>query len=118
MKIEGIISYMSSTLFLSSSDVYAIREQFGTPVFVYDQAVLEQSAAVALSFPNAFGLTVRFAMKALPSGAVLQIFHRAGLYLDASSGYEAERAMCAGIPADHIQITAQEMPVTLSKHLL
>lgn len=106
---------MSSTLFLSSSDVYTIREQFGTPVFVYDQGTLEQAAGTALAFPNAYGLTVRFAMKALPSGAVLQIFHRAGLHLDASSGYEAERAMRAGIPAEHIQITAQEMPANLKE---
>jgi diaminopimelate decarboxylase len=101
---------MSSTIFLSPVQAFSIREQFGTPVFVYSQSVLEQAAQVALAFPNAWGLTVRFAMKSLPAGAVLQVFHLAGLHLDASSGYEAERALMAGIPADHIQITAQELP--------
>ena len=106
---------MPSTLFLSSDQAFSIREKFGTPIFVYDQCALEAAARTALAFPNAWGLTVRFAMKSLPSAAVLQIFHRAGLYLDASSGYEAERAMLAGIPANHIQITAQELPANLKE---
>ncbi|HDP35137.1 MAG TPA: diaminopimelate decarboxylase [Candidatus Hydrogenedentes bacterium] len=106
---------MSSTLFLSPEQAFSIRESFGTPVFVYDQRILEEAAQAALSFPTAWGLTVRFAMKALPTAAVLQVFHRAGLHLDASSGYEAERAMLAGVPAEHIQITAQELPANLKE---
>ena len=106
---------MPSTLFLSPEQAFSIREKFGTPIFVYDQCTLEAAARTALAFPNAWGLTVRFAMKSLPSAAVLQVFHRSGLHLDASSGYEAERAMLAGIPAEHIQITAQELPTNLKE---
>ncbi|MCK5862919.1 MAG: diaminopimelate decarboxylase [Candidatus Hydrogenedentes bacterium] len=106
---------MSSNLFLSSEQAFTLREKFGTPLFVYDQCTLEEAARTALAFPNAWGLTVRFAMKSLPTGAILQTFHRAGLYLDASSGYEAERVLRAGIPAGHIQITAQELPVNLKE---
>ncbi len=104
---------MESILFLDAARARVVAEQFGTPVYVYDRATLERAAREVLAFPNAFGLTARFAMKALPSAAVLRLFHAAGLKFDASSGFEAERALRAGIPAGDIQITAQELPKNL-----
>lgn len=101
--------------FLSEDQVRQIREGYGTPVYIYDEATLEQRAKDLNGFPNAFGLLPRYAMKALPTAAILQLFHRAGLHIDASSGYEAERAMRAGIPAAHIQITAQEIAKNLKE---
>jgi len=106
---------MESIPFIDAARARAVAQQFGTPVFIYDRAFLERAAREVLAFPNAFGLTARFAMKALPSAAVLRIFHAAGLKFDASSGYEAERAMRAGIPAKDIQITAQELPKNLKE---
>lgn len=104
---------MSLPNFLTPETVIALREAFGSPVFVYDQRALEARAAEALAFPNAYGLRVRYAMKALPTAAILRVFHDAGLHIDASSGYEAERALRAGIPPEHIQLTAQELPQDL-----
>jgi diaminopimelate decarboxylase len=104
---------MESLAFLTEDQVRRIQAEFGTPVFVYDARTLERRAREVLAFPNAFGLTARFAMKSLPNAAVLQLFHRVGLHIDASSGFEAERALRAGIPATHIQITAQELPKDL-----
>jgi diaminopimelate decarboxylase len=83
---------------------------FGTPAHVYSQAALEHQAAAALAFPNAAGLTVRFAMKALPNAAVLRLFDRLGLHFDASSGHEARRAMLAGIAPQKISLSTQELP--------
>ncbi len=71
--------------------------------------------ARAKAFPNAFGLTVRYAMKALPTAAVIQIMDRAGIHIDASSGFEAARAIRAGVAPEKIQITAQELPVNLQE---
>lgn len=104
---------MGARLFLEFDQALSIREQFGTPVYVYDQNTLEALAAETLSFPNAYGLTVRFAMKALPTAAILRLFNNVGLALDASSGYEAERAIRAGISPNCIQITSQELPWNL-----
>ena len=101
---------MEKLTFLTEEDVRRVRREFGTPVFVYDRAALEARGREVLAFPNAFGLTARYAMKACPNAAVLRVFHELGLHIDASSGYEAARAMRAGIPAAHIQITAQELP--------
>ena len=104
---------MESLAFLTEDQVRRIQAEFGTPVFVYDERTLERRAREVLAFPNAFGLTARFAMKSLPNAAVVRLFHRLGLRIDASSGYEAERALRAGIPAADIQITAQELPKDL-----
>ena len=104
---------MESLAFLTEDQVRRIQAEFGTPVFVYDERTLTRRAREVLAFPNAFGLTARFAMKSLPNAAVLRLFHGLGLNIDASSGYEAERALRAGIPAEHIQITAQELPKDL-----
>jgi diaminopimelate decarboxylase len=108
---------MEKPAFLMEEQVREIRRAFGTPVFVYDQRTLETQAAQVLSFPNAYGFTARYAMKALSTAAIIRLFSAMGLHIDASSGYEAERAMRAGVPADHIQITAQEVPGNL-KNLL
>lgn len=103
--------------FLSEDRVRAIRARFGSPVYVYDQRTLEAQADAVLHFPNAFGLTARYAMKALPNKAVIRILTQKGLHLDASSGYEAERAMRAGVPGPHIMLTAQEVPENVA-HLI
>ncbi len=99
--------------FLTDDQVRALRDQFGTPLYVYDQRTLEAGADALLAFPNAYGLTARYAMKAQPAAAILRILSAKGLHIDASSGYEAERALRAGVPAAHIQITAQEIPKNL-----
>jgi len=106
---------MEQLSFLSDEQVRTIQRQFGTPVFVYDQRTLEDQARQALAFPNPFGLTVRYAMKACPSAAVLRLLNCLGLHIDASSGFEARRAMQAGVPAAHVQITAQELPENLEE---
>lgn len=101
--------------FLSFDEARRVQKEFGTPSFVYDEATLEARAKEVLAFPHAYGFRARYAMKALPTAAVLQVFHGAGMHIDASSGYEAERAMQAGIPAEHIQLTAQELPANLEE---
>ncbi len=99
--------------FLEEAQIEAIRERFGTPVFVYDQRTLEVAADRVVAFPSPCHLLGRFAMKSLPNAAILRIFDARGLHIDASSGFEAERALLAGIPPAHIQITAQELPQDL-----
>ena len=104
---------MPALRFLNEALIERIRERFGTPVYVYDQATLEQAAREVKAFPAPCSLVGRYAMKALPNRSVLQIFDAAGLHVDASSGFEAERALAAGIAPERIQITAQEIPKDL-----
>jgi diaminopimelate decarboxylase len=94
-------------MFLTPRKAAEVREQFGTPCYVYDQASLDAAAQRALAFPNAFGLTVRYAMKANPNAAILRRFLGLGLHIDASSDYEVERALRAGAAPERIQLTSQ-----------
>ena len=88
---------VESLRFMTDAQVREIASTHGTPTYVYDEKGLKAQATKALAFPNAYGLTVRFAMKALPNAAVLQTFDRLGLHVDASSGYEVRRAVAAGV---------------------
>ncbi|MGJ3244049.1 MAG: diaminopimelate decarboxylase [Opitutales bacterium] len=108
---------MESLRFLSSSDAATVRDRFGTPTFVYDAPTLMQQARQALAFPSAFGLTVRFAMKASPNATLLKLFRELGLHIDASSGYEVERAIRAGFAPDQISLSSQELPADIGKLL-
>lgn len=96
--------------FLTPALARRIRAEFGTPVHVYDEATLTRNARQVLAFPNAFGLTARFAMKANPTAAVLKLFQSLGLHIDASTGFECRRAMRAGFPGPHISLSSQELP--------
>lgn len=101
---------METLRFLDADRVLELQEEFGTPFYCYDEVTLRQRAKEVLAFPNPYGLVARYAMKALPTAAILRIAVDAGLHIDASSGFEADRAMLAGVPAERIQITAQELP--------
>lgn len=105
------------TPFLSHEQARSIAEAHGTPCYVYDQARLEAAADAMLAFPSAFGLTVRFAMKACPTAAVLRLFHRKGLHIDASSGWEVRRAIRAGFEPARISLSTQELPADLAELL-
>ncbi len=104
--------------FLTDDDVREITGEFGTPVFVYSQKVLEEQAQKALAMPNAYGLTVRYAMKANPNTSILRILDRQGVHIDASSNFEVERAVRAGIPPEKILLTSQQLPDNLYEDFL
>lgn len=92
-----------------------IAAKFETPCYVYDEASLVKQAKVALAFPNAFGLTVRYAMKAASNAAILKLFDKLGLHIDASSAFEVERAIRAGIDPTHISLSSQQLPKNLKE---
>ena len=103
--------------FLDASKVREVASSIGTPAYVYDEATLKRQATTALSFPNAYGLTVRFAMKASPNAAILKTFDTLGLHIDASSGFEVRRAVAAGVDAGRISLSTQECPEDLDELL-
>jgi len=84
-------------------------ESFGTPVYVYDEALILERCRECVEMPHAYGLTVRFAMKANSGKALLRLITDAGLHLDASSLNEAIRAGLAGVPYERIMLTTQEV---------
>jgi diaminopimelate decarboxylase len=108
---------VESLRFLTPEQVRTIRAQFGTPVFVYDELSLERQAKFMLNFPNSFGLTVYYSLKGGASGAVIRLFERLGLHFDASSIWEAMRAMAVGVAPAKILLTAQEVPQDFGQYV-
>ena len=84
-------------------------EKYGTPLYLYDEKLLLERCRLCLDMPNAFGLTVRYAMKANSNRTLLKIISGAGLHIDASSLNEVVRANLSGIPLPNIMLTTQEV---------
>jgi diaminopimelate decarboxylase len=115
--MASTVSPPSGPLFLSAAQAAEVRARFGTPCYVYDRRTLEATARTVLAFPAPFGFTLRYAMKANPSGGVLALFRDLGLHVDASSDFEVERALRVGFKPDTIQLTSQMPSRRLADHL-
>ncbi|MBN1576213.1 MAG: diaminopimelate decarboxylase [Chitinispirillaceae bacterium] len=94
--------------FTTDSQLSVIARTYGTPLFVHSEESYLRYGREALDIPNAFGLAVRYAMKSNPHSAILKIFDRLGIHIDASSSYEVRRALAAGIAPGKIMLTGQE----------
>ena len=85
-------------------DVLSLAERYGTPLYVYDVALIRERAR---KFQKAFkeaGLKaqVAYASKAFSSVAMIQLAEQEGLSLDVVSGGELFTAIKAGFPAERI----------------
>ena len=96
--------------YLDSKTIAMSASKYGTPHYIYDERLILENCKKALSMPNAFGLTIRYAMKANSNRTLLKIIHSSGLLLDSSSMNEVRRAVLAGLPLKDILLTTQELP--------
>ena len=103
--------------FLSPDLVRALTNAHPTPFYVYSRQRLQaQADTINKAFLGVpFGLTVRYAMKANPHPEILRLFNALGIWIDASSEYEANAALEAGIAPSKILLTSQQLPKDL-KH--
>lgn len=101
---------LNSFSYINTQNIIEAKDKFGTPIYLYDEKLLIEKCKTVLSMPNAFGLNVRFAMKANSNKSILQIINNQGILLDASSLNEVRRAIIAGINPARIMLTTQEVP--------
>jgi diaminopimelate decarboxylase len=101
---------MFKTNFLSKQGAETLAQQYGTPLFVYARTIMRDQFQMISHVAAPYGLTVRYAMKANSHPEVLRTFLALGSHIDASSGYEAEKAMAVGFPAQSIMLTSQQLP--------
>jgi diaminopimelate decarboxylase len=72
-----------------------VAEQFGTPVFVYDQSVLQRKWELLRSaFPSRFD--IHYSVKANPNPNILAFFLEQGAGLEIASAGELHQALAAG----------------------
>jgi diaminopimelate decarboxylase len=87
----------------------------GTPCYVYDEATIRRQMETMKKFPAPFGLFPRYAMKACPTRAILKLIAGEGIGIDASSGFEIDRALRAGVDPTTISLSSQELPADFDR---
>ena len=90
------IAYQEGALCIEGLRVSALADSYGTPLFVYSQAAMQDALA---AYQRGFAgrkLHICYAMKANSSLAVLQFFADQGCGFDIVSGGELERVLAAG----------------------
>ncbi|MGI9667809.1 MAG: diaminopimelate decarboxylase [Acidimicrobiia bacterium] len=89
-------STMGGRLAIGGCDVVEVAQEFGTPVFVYDeQHLIERCEEAVAAFPDG----VAYASKAFLCKAMARIAHDAGMSIDVATGGELYVALEAGVPA-------------------
>jgi diaminopimelate decarboxylase len=89
----------SGRLAIGGVDVIDLANEFGTPLFVYDEEHLRMRCREAVA---AFGEGVAYAAKAFLSQAMAEIASEEGMHLDVATGGELHVALTAGVPADRL----------------
>jgi diaminopimelate decarboxylase len=83
-------------------DVAHLADDFGTPLFVYDEEHLRARCREAV---RAFGTdSVIYATKAFLCVAMARLAHEEGLLLDVATGGEMHVALAAGVPAERLVV--------------
>jgi len=76
-----------------------LAEEFGTPLFVYDEDHLRARCREAVA---TFGDGVAYAGKAFLCLAMARLVHEEGMHLDVATAGEMHVALAAGVPADRL----------------
>lgn len=84
---------------IGGCDVIDVAEEFGTPVFIYDEKHLVSRCDEAV---GAFGEGVAYASKAFLCRAMARIANEAGMHIDVATGGEMHVALAAGVPGDRL----------------
>ncbi len=86
-------------LSIAGCDTLELAREFGTPLFVYDEAHLRERCRRARA---AFTGSVAYASKAFLCLAMARLAHEEGLHLDVATGGELYVARAAGVPGDRL----------------
>jgi diaminopimelate decarboxylase len=90
---------------IAGQPVAALAEKFGTPLYVYDAAMISERIADLAAFD-----AVRFAQKANSNLAILDLVRRRGGVVDAVSAGEIQRAIAAGFKPGGVDLPHGEHP--------
>jgi diaminopimelate decarboxylase len=99
--VEDYFEVHDHQLSVGGVSVTKIAEEFGTPVFVYDQGViLRKTEEIRSLLPSQFSLY--YSVKANPNAAMLRSFLQQGVGLEVASGGELHQAIDAGCPPERL----------------
>jgi diaminopimelate decarboxylase len=86
-------------LWIGGCDTLELAAEYGTPLFVYDEAHLRARCRESVA---AFGDGVAYATKAFLCRAMARLVHEEGMALDVATGGELHVALSAGVPAERL----------------
>jgi diaminopimelate decarboxylase len=86
-------------LAIAGLDLIDVADEFGTPLFVYDEDHLRDRCREAVA---AFGPGVAYATKAFLCKAMASLAYEEGMHLDVATGGELFVARSAGVPAERL----------------
>ncbi len=99
-------------LHIGGCDVLDLAAQFGTPLFVYDEAHLRSRCREAVA---AFGDGVAYATKAFLCAAMARLAAEEGMHLDVATGGELHVALSAGVGPERLVLHGNnKSPVELA----
>ena len=94
---------------MGGCNVAELAAEYGTPLFVYDEAHLRLRCREAVAaFPDG----VAYATKAFLCGAMAQLAHEEGMHLDVATGGEIHISLAAGVPAGRLVFHGNNKSVT------
>ena len=94
-------AYRSGRLHAEGISLETVAEAYGTPVYVYSQAAMEDEYRALADALQGLGARICYAVKANGNVAVIRALARLGAGADVVSGGELARAIAAGVrPAD------------------
>jgi diaminopimelate decarboxylase len=96
---DGAEVLPDGSLAIAGCAVADLADEFGTPLFVYDEDHLRARCREAVA---AFGDGVSYAGKAFLCLAMARLVHEEGMHLDVATGGEMHVALAAGVPADRL----------------
>lgn len=99
--IEAHFNVRDHELHIGGIAVSDLAEQFGTPLFVYDQAIMEANVArLREAYPSKFDLF--YSIKANPNSEILKCFLKHGCGLEIASAGELYQALKAGCAPERL----------------
>ena len=96
---DGATIGIDGRLSIGGCDVLDLAEQFGTPLFVYDEQHIRDRCREAV---GGFGDGVAYAAKAFLCTAMARLAHEEAMHLDVATGGESRVALAAGVPGERL----------------
>ena len=108
----------SATTQLSDERLLELAEKYHSPLYLFEESVIRarcRELKAAITYRNA---RIRYACKALTLQEILKIIRDEGLWIDASSRNEVERALRAGFLPEEIYYTGEGAEHSVYKFLV
>jgi len=88
-----------------------------SPRYEYSRSKIESQIKYLKNLSLSNGLIVRFAVKANPHPAIIEMMNDTGIHFDASSSYEATELLEQGVSGNKISLSSQQSPHNLEELL-